>query len=121
MTIKFLCHKHGAQPRRPCPQCRREKNRKRKRSALQRATSGVGLRGKQYVKARTEFLSLPRLCEWNDCGAPATQVHHKIRTPPDHPLWLTPENWLPVCASCHAQLEAKLMTRDRRGRWTGKP
>jgi hypothetical protein len=119
MSILFLCHKHGAQPRRPCPVCKREKNRKRKRSALQRATSGVGKRGKLYVERRKKFL-VGKLCEINDCGQPATEVHHRIRTEPSHPLWLDSGNWTPACHSCHASLEAKLMTRDRRGWWTGK-
>jgi 5-methylcytosine-specific restriction endonuclease McrA len=120
VSIQYLCHKHGAQPRRPCPVCKREKNRKRIRSPLQRATGGVGKRGAEYVKRRKEYLDIGLLCEWNDCGAPATEIHHKVRTGPDDPLWLDKANWMPCCNRCHSELEAALMTRDEKGRWTGK-
>jgi hypothetical protein len=120
-VIRYLCHKHGAQDKRPCPVCRREKARRRVQTPLQKATSGVGKRGAEYRRRRKDYLDIGLLCEQNDCGAPATEVHHKVRTEPSHPLWLDRQNWKPVCASCHATLEAALMTRDVKGRWTGKP
>jgi hypothetical protein len=118
-VIRYLCPHHGAQDRLPCPACKREKARKRKRTPLQRATAGVGPRGKEYRRKRADFL-VGKLCEYEDCGAPAIEVHHKVRTEPSDPRWLDPQFWTPICHNHHAELEAKLMTRDAKGRWTGK-
>jgi hypothetical protein len=122
MSIRYSCAagKHGSQPKKPCPECRREKARKRVRTPLQKATSGVGKHGAEYRKRRKDYLDIGLLCEYQDCGEPATEVHHRIRTEPDHPLWLDKSNWMPTCHTCHAILEAELMTRDAKGRWTGK-
>jgi 5-methylcytosine-specific restriction endonuclease McrA len=114
-----FCGKVAQEGRNKCAQHQREKNRKRKRTPLQKATMGGGKRGKEYRRRRKDFI-VGKLCEWQDCGKPATQIHHKVRTEPSHPLWLDRSNWMPVCHNCHAELEAKLMTRDHMGRWTGK-
>jgi hypothetical protein len=117
----YLCVTHGIQPKRPCPECRREKDRRRKRTPKRRATMGVGPEGARYKRQRVAYLKTHTRCESPDgCSAPATEVHHKPGVQPGDPQWLDESTWTPVCHRCHAILEAKLMLRGPGGVWIGK-
>jgi hypothetical protein len=117
----YLCVTHGIQPRRPCPECRREKDRRRKRTPKRRATMGVGPEGAKYKRQRVAYLATHIQCESPDgCSARAAEVHHQPGVQPGDPQWLDERTWTPVCHRCHAILEAKLMLRGPGGVWIGK-
>jgi hypothetical protein len=126
MAVWRYCPRHGMVDSRPCKLCRREKDRKRDRyrnDPRQRIYQGVGPIGKKWRKASREYREVARLCEGVDgeeCGNLAEHVHHKVYVEPDDPRFLDPSYFQASCRSCHARIEAKLMTRDEQGLWTGK-
>jgi hypothetical protein len=81
---------------------------------------GVGPEGARYKAQRLEYLKTHTLCEYEDCSARATEVHHRPGVQPGDPQWLDESTWTPVCHRCHAILEAKLMVRGPGGVWIGK-
>jgi hypothetical protein len=66
----YLCVTHGIQPKRPCPECRREKDRRRKRTPKRRATMGVGPEGARYKRQRVAYLKLTRAARARMDAAP---------------------------------------------------
>ena len=57
---------------------------------------------REYKKLRERFLMVHPRCQCEDCGYPASQIHHKGRR---GLLYLVVKYFLACCSSCHAKIE----------------
>lgn len=86
------------------------------REGLTTAERGYGSR---WQRARERFLvrhPLCRHCEAAGIVTPAVEVDHVNPHKGDQALFWSPENWQPLCSSCHAQKTAREQGRRTRPR-----
>ncbi len=97
--MKIYCPTHGVQTTRPCPACRKQRDRARGSAA----SRGYG---RAWRKLRAEILPdhLELLCEWEGggCTERATEVHHRDGNPANN----DPSNHQRLCKSHHSRITA---------------
>ncbi len=96
--MKIFCPTHGVQTTRPCPACRKRRDRARG-SPASRGYGGA------WRKIRAEILPphLELVCEWErGCTERATEVHHRDGNPANN----DPSNHQRLCKSHHSRITA---------------
>jgi 5-methylcytosine-specific restriction protein A len=106
-----ICEKPGVNR---CEAHRKDKM--RPRTPNRKATMGIGAAGRNWRRARDEYLRFHQTCERCN-SAPAHHVHHKDGLGPTGPNGLEPSNLLAVCRGCHAKIHDEARGRDESGRW----
>ena len=102
MTILRLCTCGRKVPVTERCECQRRQKRIRdQRHDRTRPSAAARLYGREWRKARAEFLQRHPYCMHNGCDRPATVVHHTIPHKGNPRLFWNRALWLPVCKPCH--------------------
>lgn len=76
---------------------------KKKRKRIPQMSEKMKADNKKYLKARTNFLSLNLVCQFEKCTNKATQVHH--RKGRIGSLLINENYFMAVCSTCHQIIE----------------